>query len=195
MKKLILFFTAALFLISCSDETELDVVYPRSYFPAFPGSWWTYTNGERSLVDPSYQPNSYQPDINSSAWTDEKLVPYIDGAYLYEYSITQMSTEFPIKKLLAESVTTEWVVNHVNGEDILRKSIAKLDTFYLAHDSSLYKKVVVVVEYQETLGINKWNTKEYYADSVGLIRQEINNPYDTLSAIIRKELITYQINW
>ena len=77
MNKLILFLTAALFLISCSDETDLDVVYPRSYFPAFPGSWWTYTNGERSLVDPSYQPNSYQPDINSSTWTHEKMVPYI----------------------------------------------------------------------------------------------------------------------
>lgn len=195
MKKLILFFTATLLILSCSDETDLKIVYPRSYLPAFPGSWWTYTNGERSLVDPNYQPNSFQTEINSTVWSDEKLVPYIDGAYLYEYSITQMSTEFPLKKLLAESVTAEWVVNHINGEDVLRKSIAKLDTFYLAHDSSLYKKVVVVIEYQESLGVNAWNTKEYYADSVGLIRQEINNPYDTLSSIIRKELKTYYINW
>lgn len=195
MKYLGLLFILMGILSSCSEDTNLTIVYPKEYLPAYPGSWWTYSNGERSTVYPQYVTHSYEPDINSPANSDEKLVPYIDGEYLYEYDITQMSTDYPLKKLITPTVAKIWTVNLVNGEEIQRKTVSKLDSMYLAFDSTKYYKVFTVVEYRESLGATKWNRKEYYADSVGLIRVEIDNPLDDEPAVIEKELVDYYINW
>lgn len=194
MKKIWLLLAFGAFFMQCADDNSLSIVYPKAYLPAYPGSWWSYTNGDRSLVYPEYVGHNYEPSINSPESTTEMLVPYLDGEYLYEYKITQMSTEYPVKKLLDSSIVAEWVVNVVNDEKIYRKTIAKIDSFYLAGDSSLFTDVLTVVEFQESMGVNKWNKKEYYAKNVGLIRVDINNPNDTLPAIIQKEMVAYHIN-
>jgi len=203
MKKLGLFIVFFGLLTSCTKEDALTIVYPKEYLPAYPGSWWVYSNGERVTVQPEYVAHSYQPSINSNDYTSEKLVPCIDGNYLYEYSITQYSTLYPIKKLLEESVSQKpWIVNEVNGEIIYRQTIKKLDSMYIYKPSfgtpvvdTLFKSVLVVVEFSDTLTAAKWNTKEYYAKNVGLICTEINNPFDTLNPVIQKVIIDYYINY
>ncbi|HBX83058.1 MAG: hypothetical protein A2W97_14605 [Bacteroidetes bacterium GWE2_40_63] len=189
------------FLASCGEESELSVVYPKEYFPAYPGSWWFYSNGERTSVLPDYVAHSYQSSINSNEYTDEKLVPCINGQYLYEYKITQHSTRFPVKQLLSESTGVPWVVDTVNGEAIKRQTIGKLDSIFVFipsvsadADSAKYYNVLVVVEFTDSMTYAKWNLKEYYAKDVGLICTEVNNPYDTLGAIVQKTLIHYFIN-
>lgn len=193
---------ATTLLSSCGSESNLSIVYPKEYFPAFPGSWWVYSNGERWTVLPDYVSHQYQPDINSTEYTTESLVPCINSQYLYEYEITQNSTRFPVKKLLTESKTADpWLVDSVNGIAIKRKTIAALDSLYLykpwesaENDSVLFYDVVIVVEFTDTLTVEKWNIKEYYAKDIGLICTEINNPYDTLSPIVQKILLEYYIN-
>jgi hypothetical protein len=194
MKNLWFLLLASGLFFSCSDDNDLSIMYPNDFLPAYPGSWWSYSNGDRSTVYPEYVSHNYEPSINSPESTSDMLVPYLDGEYLYEYKITQMSTEYPVKKLLDTTVVTEWAVNFVNGETIYRKTTAVLDSFYLAKDSTLFKDVVTVVEFQESMGVTKWNTKEYYARDIGLIRIDVNNPLDTLSAIIQKEIVDYNIN-
>jgi hypothetical protein len=199
------FFFIILFTLSlsnCKKDDPLTVVKPKEYFPAFPGSYWYYTNGEVSTVSKEYVAHSYPLSVNSTEYSEEKLVPFIDNKYyLYEYGITQNSMKYPLKKLLSESLSDKWVVNEVDGQKIYRQTTEKLDSIYLKMpavngkiDSVKYKDVIVVIEYMDTLGVTRWNTKEFYSKNIGLIRVDVNNPYDVSDAIIFKQLTHYHIN-
>ena len=83
MKEILFIFAAIILLTSCKKDDALTVVYPKEYLPAYPGSWWEYSNGEVSKVHKEYVVHSYEASINSPAMTGEKLVPYIDHEYLY----------------------------------------------------------------------------------------------------------------
>ena len=115
----------AIFTItSCFPEEEFEILYPKNYFPAFPASYWTYSNGETVKVDPEYYLHSYEDSIDSNHKTGEIYVPRIDGQYVYEYSITQNSTRVPLKKLLSETEGTLWIVEYWNGKPVYRKTLA-----------------------------------------------------------------------
>lgn len=198
MKKIILPFLFFVILFSCNKEDALTIVTPKDYLPAYPGSYWTYTNGERITVNPSYTAHSYQLGVTSSEMSDEKRVPIYDGKALYQYSIEQASTVYPLKKLLVETGTQSWVVNEINTEFVKRQLVSTKDSVPIvpvgAIDTTWYKHVLVVVEFIDSLTVERWNYKEYYAKDVGLIKTEINNPFDTLPAIVEKELMNYHIN-
>lgn len=199
MNKIIVFFVAIFIVISCEDD-PIEVVEPKDYIPAYPGSYWDYTDGGRVSVNAEYVMHSYQYEVNSTSTTDEVLVPQIGSEYIYEYGITQNSIAYPLKQLLSESVSSSWVVNRINEQDIYRKTIESIDSMYIkiptgnTVDSTLYVNTLVVVEYMDSLGDLRWNTKEYYSQYVGLIRVEINNPYDTLEPVVQKQLLYSHIN-
>lgn len=198
-------------LVSCKKDAPLDIVLPKAYLPAYPGSIWYYSNGDVSKVHTEYVAHSYQAGITSPGNTSPKLVPYIDHEYLYEYGITQNSMTYPLKTLLSETLKKPWVVDIVGEDEIYRETLAKLDSINIAfdlpihltdtiihegefHPYTTYKDVLVVVEFLGSLDNTKWNKKEYYAKNVGLIQVEINNPYDTLVPVIQKKLVEYNIN-
>ncbi|NOZ47789.1 MAG: hypothetical protein GXO79_13560 [Chlorobi bacterium] len=112
-------------LFSCKDEPIPETILPEKYLPVYPGSWWIYSNGETKTTGSSYVLNSYQDDIASPYETDKVFVPFWDGHYVYGYSITQNSTEFPLKLLLSEKKNTTWFVGRFEGRDIMRKTISK----------------------------------------------------------------------
>ncbi len=186
-------------LASCDKEGQLDYVTPEPYLPAYPGSFWDYTNGDRIVVDNHYHEHSYDTEVNSTEHTATVYVPYMDGKYVYGYSIYQDFPKYPLKQLLSESKGS-WVVNEVDGHEILRNVISVTDSLSLslkddeAYVVKKFKNVITVVEYIDSLGVNSWYTKEYYGKNVGLLRVEVNNPYDTLSAIVEKDLLYYNIN-
>jgi len=201
MKNILIALFVLFALVSCDEESQISVVYPKDYLPAYPGSYWNYSNGERSMVHTSYVTHSYQSTLNSAANTSEKMVPFMDQKYLYEYSISQNSTAYPLKKLLTETVTSSaWKVNeNVSGQTIYRKTIAALDSLYINFNyngskiDTFYTNVVVVVEFSSKQDADNWYLKEYYAKNVGLVQTEVNNPYDTLPSIIQKQLISFDI--
>ncbi len=204
LKNITLFFIIVftLNLSNCKKDDPLTVVKPKEYFPAFPGSYWYYTNGEVSTVSKEYVAHSYPLSVSSTEYSEEKLVPFIDNKYyLYEYNITQNSMKYPLKQLLLETLSKKWIVNEVDGQKIYRQTTEKLDSIYLKMpavngkiDSVKYKDIIVVVEYMDTLGVNRWNTKEFYSKNIGLIRVDVNNPYDVSDAVILKQLTHYHIN-
>jgi hypothetical protein len=101
MRKVYLILMLIGLLSSCGKDNPLTIVYPKEYLPAYPGSYWDYSNGERVTVQPEYVAHNYQASINSPDYTEEKMVPCINGDYLYEYSITQFSTTYPLKNIVA----------------------------------------------------------------------------------------------
>lgn len=203
LKYILLTFAIGSLIVSCEPKAEPDFVYPLEYLPAYPGSYWIYNNGDQIVTSSSYVLHSYQSSLSSLETTEEVYVPMYDGEYLYEYTITQNSTEYPVKKLLEETVGgNPWMVSDFNGEPTMRAVTKSLDSIIISFppyadpmDSILvFKDVLVVVEYVDSLGEDNWNLKEYYAKDVGLVRVEANNPYDTLNSIVIKELQQYKIN-
>lgn len=195
-----LFVSTFLFFVGCNNDDEAVYVVPKDYLPAYPQSFWDYSNGQRVLVDKSYQPHSYQEAINSPAYTATKYVPVINGHYLYEYSLYQNSTTYPLKPLLSESAGTSWIVNEINNEKVYRAVISDTDaiTISLLQESgskdTLFTDVLTVVEYLESNGAEVWNTREYYAKGVGLIRVDMSDPSSAGVFVIQKELVNYFIN-
>lgn len=185
-------------LFSCNKGDEIAFVPPLDYLPAYPGSYWTYTNGQRIITANNYVEHQYLLGVTSTEMSDVKKVPVYDGKYLYEYEITQASTQFPLKKLLQEETGDAWQVNLINGQKIMRKTIATGDTLFIDQlgtaAADTFLNVIQVVEYVDSLSADNWYLKEYYAKNIGLIRTEIDNPFDTLPAIIEKEIIDYHIN-
>ncbi len=190
----------AFFFLACEPEGEPDFVYPKQYLPAYPGSYWDYTNGERVLTGPGYELHSYQSSISSTEKTDSKYVPVYNGTYLYEYSIIQSSTVYPLKKLLDETVGSDWLVNEINDVSIMRQVTGTIDSMiiefppYTNPIDCVFMDIIVVVEYLDTLGVNRWNTKEYYAKDVGLIQVEVDDPFDEEGAVLQKQIQGYDIN-
>jgi hypothetical protein len=118
-----LIFSLLVALVSCKDDVETETIFPQEYFPVYPGSWWLYSNGELKTTGADYILHSFENDISSPYTTEEAYVPYWDGHYVYGYSITQNSTEFPLKLLLNVINNTPWKVGRFEGNDILRKRI------------------------------------------------------------------------
>lgn len=198
MKQLLIFASILLFIASCKKEDALTIVYPKDYLPAYPGTTWYYSNGDISKVHFDYVAHQYMADLNSTQYTAEKLVPYIDHEYLYEYKITQNSMLYPLKKLLSETKNSPWIVDEAGGKIIYRETTQVMDSMYLRFpsdenslDSTLYYDILVVVEFLEDNDNTTWNTKEYYSKNVGLIRVEINNPEDTIASVVQKQLIQF----
>lgn len=176
---------------ACGDGSDPKYIAPEAYLPAYPGSYWDYTDGTRVRAT-AYELHSYRPSTTSTDYTDECYVPVWDGHYLYKYSIYQPSPLYPMKELLRAKGSAVWIVDENNG-DKQKRSEVLIDS--LAVGDSLYKSVYRVTEFLESLDdTDHWNIREYYAKNVGLVKVEVNNPYDSLGCVVQKELRSYFIN-
>lgn len=183
----------AALLASCDKGTDADYITPGEYLPAYPGSYWDYSDGTRVRAT-SYELHSYRPSTTSPEYTDECYVPVWDGHYLYKYSIYQQSPIYPLRKLLTGSGTSTWIVEENNNVKIKRHEV-HLDSLVIAALDTVFHDVCQVTEYQETLDFTDyWSIREYYALNVGLIRVEVKNPYDTATFVVQKEIRAYHIN-
>ena len=176
---------------ACGDGSDPQYITPDAYLPAFPGSYWDYTDGTRVRAT-GYELHSYRPSTTSTDYTDECYVPVWDGHYLYKYSIYQPSPLYPLKELLRAKGSAVWIVDENNG-DKLKRSEAAIDSLIVG--DSVYKDIYCVTEFIESLdNVDHWNTREYYAKNIGLVKVEVNNPHDTLGCVVQKELSHYFIN-
>lgn len=187
-----------LIITSCVKDDDVEIIYPKDYLPAYPTSYWVYSNGEIVKVEPGYHLHSYHDSINNNHVSEEVYVPKINGEFLYEYSITQNSIQFPLKELLRENINSQWTVNLWNDMPVYRKVISLNDTIVLKDsitgiDTTL-TSIVSVIEYTTDLGEENYFVKEYYAKQIGLVRKEYNNYQDTLGSFIAYDLVDYFIN-
>ena len=75
-------------------ETDPMTVVPMSYYPVYPGSWWTYqlndTTTEQVEVSATYLPHSYinSPESISEnqTYSDTVYVPFVNGNPVYGYN-------------------------------------------------------------------------------------------------------------
>ncbi|HOG19006.1 MAG TPA: hypothetical protein PKW37_00995 [Salinivirgaceae bacterium] len=199
MKKIIFIGIVLLFAFGC-EETNYPFIFPEKYFPAYPESYWVYSNGTTVKVDPGYHKHLYYKELGNMAQSDYVYVPRINNEYVFKYSITQNSTLVPIKTLLKTTPGAAWVVNHWEGLEIFRKVVETSASITLSQSvgtsgQTVFDSVIVVVEYIGQENENSWIYRESYAPNVGLIKREINSSPDSIpEPYTEMELRRYFIN-
>ena len=75
----------------CKKHNEYPKVYPGSYFPAYPGSWWKYRTVQPGSLDSitwttsaDYKPHHYLTGLNT--YSDYSLVPFLFEEAIYGYN-------------------------------------------------------------------------------------------------------------
>jgi len=186
-------FAGLALLVACDKGDDYEYVTPGEYLPAYPGSYWDYSDGSRVRAT-DYETHNYRLSVSSPDMSETCYVPVWDGKYLYKYSVYQQSTIYPMRKLLVGSGTSTWIVEENNNVKLKRHE-EHIDSLIFPALDTVFKDVCVVTEFQEIFDFNKhWNVREYYAKNVGLIRVEVNNPYDTLDCVLLKEIRAFHIN-
>jgi len=195
MKKITLLLVLIGILGGCKD-TDIEYIFPKDYFPAYPESYWVYSDGTTVKVSPGYHKHNYYEELETNVTSDEVYVPKIDNEYVYQYSITQNDNRVPLKKLLSESTNDDWIVSYwQNGE--MRRRVINNDTSVTLttpienNDQQTFDSCIIVQEYFKDTAAQPWLTKEIYAPKIGLIRQEIRREGDSL---ITKEMVRYFIS-
>ncbi len=161
----------------------IDTIFPNSYFPAFPNSFWRYldTNGDTSS---SYTSNTYILDyymkpypplvISASAY-----VPLYNGIPIWGYfehqtnSLYNASLNMP--RILSDSlpVGTSWDDTFGAGS-IGSRSIKCLDTTIIINGISYDS--TIVIEYSRRQASNPMSKapflRRYFTKNIGIIREE-----------------------
>jgi hypothetical protein len=179
-----------------------DTIFPGSYLPAYPSSWWNYTStftGDTTHIGTagSYVLNFYHDSFGSNS--AQVYVPYYDGQVLYHYSRLVCVESFhgvyaaqPYFLLDTVSMGQTWTYNDYTGPYYHRKVIKAYDT--LAVGSTVYNNVIGVKNYSGgTVSMVYDLTVNYYARNIGLVKKIVyNHTSDTIVDVL--ELQSYYIN-
>lgn len=197
MKNKISIICLLFFITSGCEQEKYEYVFPEKYFPAYPESYWIYSNGTTVKVDPDYQEHHYYPGVGIVGKTEIVYVPRMEGQYVYGYKITQNSTQVPLKELLRTTKNAEWIVDYWNGTEIRRK-VETIDTTITLNskidplNEDIIDSVILVCEFIKDNPV--WIYREAYAPNIGLIRREINISDTSIVPHVEKELIKYFIS-
>lgn len=177
-----------------------DTVYPLSYFPAYPGSWWKYVDSNNDTTEnttaPGYLPDSYI--ISGQAYeSGVHLVPYYNDIPIWGYDAHEgyvtNSASTPLRTILSDTlpVGSSWTVFYWGGTGVDRKILAR-DTTIAIGTNSYFPTIVVEEYYTAGPPTNPWIAKRYYTRDVGLVREELHNYLD--STVNTRNLIDFYIN-
>jgi hypothetical protein len=193
MKKLYLLMI--ILCISCKKE-EPDplpiIVYPLSYLPVYPGSYWKYLdqNGDTTLQTTSddYVLNSYAYGYANDEVTDPAYVPYWNGIPVYGYSSPLKIDPYPYyKQVLYLSETYGQVYKYDTRFGTISRYTVNTDTTMVLF-STTYSHVIIVNDYYQNPSMSQpyLEVRSFYAKDIGLIVQETTS--DTI------EIVSYYIN-
>jgi hypothetical protein len=216
-----------IFLFSCSKEipTEapaskpatptplmLDTIKPLEYFPAYPGSYWKYSNNATMRVSDQYMMYVYNSASYSAPphydtlvlpqLSTEGIYPVGGDSYMYinEYSRSKGSPSSYRDPAFAGILeTTEGKLFAIGGAfqgHAKAGQTIKTDTSIFI-GTQQYEHVIVTVEFDYAcryvggLPVEECAYKrEYYAKDIGLIKREIKDSIFKTAF----ELVEYNIN-
>jgi hypothetical protein len=183
-------FSLMLIIASCTKENVEDIsiktLYPRDYFPAYPGSYWKYIDSNNDTITYSTNP-TYEKDCYTIAdaefTSDTFLVPVYNGIPVWGYKekvgpISNAGSS-PMQTILSDSlpVGSSWTIYYWGGVEVDRKVLAK-DTM-ITIGSTNYSPTIVIGEYYNNYPVHKCIAKRYYTKNIGLVREDIFSITDT----------------
>lgn len=186
------------------EETKYDTIYPLQYFPAFPGSYWNYSNGKSLQMEDQYQifyydkaPWGVKP-VCDTIYLPKFKINSIYGysqSYVYGYEISTGTFRLPLRQILSEVVGPTFQTSEIFGGNASYGKTIKKDTSMVINGVK-FDNVLIVINYfwNQHIGNLPWNIKEYYAKDVGLIKRESRDLNKPTIITVDFELISYKIN-
>ena len=207
--------------ISCDINNDtipnveyFDTIQPLEYFPAYPGSYWVYSNNDTLRVANQYEEYEYnsasydaEPEyetlilpklILNGIFNNTDSFAYVNGNSISK-RIGSNYRDPAFKELLSlEEGTLFTIGGAFQNYQITGKTI-KVDTTIIIGGIT-YENTIITIEYDEgcvsgalTSPENCAYKKEYYAKNIGLIKREKKNGLDT-TYIADFELVSCFIN-
>jgi hypothetical protein len=187
---LIAFFSLA--LLSCKKETSYSTMYPLSYLPVYPGSYWKYINKNGDTVvqttDAEYKLDSYVYSVyqQTDIMTVPVYVPVWNGHPVYGYSTPVYNAYYRRTSLVAylsEVQGQSWGVDNDPHFGSVSRQVVNTDTS-LTLNAVTYSHIIKVtdsVHYTNPYISTSWASDAYYAKDIGLVLQLTSS--DTLSLL------------
>jgi hypothetical protein len=183
-------------------DTSPDTIFPHSYFPAYPGTWWKYSDSSLIEVESELFPVDYKssnvnlpcPEINITT----HYVPLIgDTAIEFNYRYQYTGSE-PWRKIQMFSVTGE---EYWETEGSTPYKFWQLDSSAsITVQSTLYNEVKIIrmeqwARHSGGYDIMTYVDTTYYADSIGIIKSIRHKTYPSIEFVHDQELVDYEINF
>ncbi len=219
MRTYLILILIAVIFVSCKKENDnnnitsissvYDTIYPLSYFPAFPGSYWIYSNDDTLKIEDNYELYYYDksyfdqaPDydtvylpkfkINSifnSSSPDEKYI------HVYKYEIENFSYRLLFRSIMSETLGNRFPVAENFGGHSPYAITTTVDTS-MQIENNYYPKVLIVSYYTEPTDTNSHvfpYRHDYFAKNIGLIMRD-HKYYQDTAFITDYTLTSYMIN-
>lgn len=178
--------------------SNFDTVFPLSYLPVYPGSYWKYRDSQNNIIIDSTR-STYQMHINGIfPWDkDTTIVPYFKNIAHYGYQIhfssgSTSSAPYLVYLVQEAPVGTYWSASNRWGTTYGRKIIA-VDSIVPIGNSSYYPTIVV----EETVGSSGGGgsirtARRYFTKDIGIVKEEFFIGNDSISNT--KELFEFFVN-
>lgn len=185
-----------------------DTLFPLNYFPAYPGSYWTYVDSNNdtttSYTDPTWYQDHYEITFPFSSlfYSDTMYTARFTDSYhnhspVWGYranvgSISNAGSD-PMHRLVSDSlpVGSSWPIRAYTGNYIDRKIVAVNQTIVIGAVS--YFPTIVVEEYYASGPPTYiWLARRYFTKDIGIVREEFYDYTDSTTNTC--DLIDYYIN-
>jgi len=195
-----------------SSQVTYDTIFPLKYFPAYPGSYWIYDNGDTLKVEGFEKYIFNSESFDAVPKYDTLILPklVLNGIYNFPdtfafvkgYAISKSKNsdyrDPAFKDILSTTQGSEFTIGAAfQGHKLTGKTI-KVDTT-ISIDGVSYDSVIVTIQFDyacTSMGDSPENCatiKEYYAKNVGLIKRE-KKAYAIDTVFIKDfELIDFEI--
>lgn len=177
-----------------------DTLFPLSYLPAYPGSYWIY-DGDTVRANETYE---LHPLLKSNTDNWEKCdeghkvyLPVYNGYPLAEYTFYCSRFQFCSWQILSETENASWTPSY-NQYGGFSRTVVSIDSTIALSNGAIYEHCIVVTHRAFIYGGNKapYYDVECYAPNVGMITRYNFNEMDTPSIkTCITELTDYHIQW
>lgn len=190
--------------VSCKKDlpfeqaSPADTIFPRSYLPIYPGSWWTYKRVSDSSTFTDQATGYVLDRISYNQFSSaEYYVPQWRGHSYFGYGFyNQGGADYFTKELEEDTGRGSWLYEPHPGDprysywNVMRKVDSAGLTMTI--DSVVYTDVIKVIQYDVPSGTTSAYSSYifYYAKDVGLIRKDIT----TFGLVTEYYLIDHFIN-
>ena len=182
MKYFVPLILALLFFGSCGKENDYTTYEPKPYLPAYPGSYWQYSDGSIIETGNNYERAEIFKHIFNGNQTECESIetanfPIYDNAYLKEYTMYKNLAGGGCfnKILLSENLGDEFLTSTSSANSVLR--VVAVDTTIVLPNGKTYNQVIQT-HYLE--GPYPREYHEFFAKDIGFIgRYVIQDGPDT----------------
>jgi len=184
---------------SCKKD-KIETLGPKSYFPVFPGSYWEYLDSEGDTIVKRTASDCIEDIycVGGDVVDGPYYVPVYEGVPIWGYSehtgnpahSYQSPGLVPVLSL-SSSLGQAWEVWFDSGTEVSRKVVFRDSTIHVS-GNEYYPTMMVEEFYSIGPWDYIWRYKRYYAEHIGLIKEERLN-YD--ASIYTINLIDYHINY